>query len=89
MADRNPLSDLTFRGRNSRLVRYFGRPVQQFLAVEAAGGVLMLAAAAAALAFEDPLVQDQVKIGILAGSLAAALGGLAILSIAGRTTASR
>ena len=58
MADRNPLGDLTFLGRNSRLVRYFGRPLQQFLAVEAAGGVLMLAAAAAALVWANSPWQD-------------------------------
>lgn len=58
MAEHNPLGDLTFLGRNSRLVRYFGRPLQQFLAVEAAGGVLMLAAAAAALVWANSPWQD-------------------------------
>ncbi len=37
------------------------------------------------LAFDDPLLQDRVKFGILAGSLVAGLGGYLVLRFAGRS----
>jgi len=43
------LSDLTFLGRESVIARFFARPVKRFLAVESAGGVLLLIATAIAL----------------------------------------
>ncbi|MCQ3810797.1 MAG: Na+/H+ antiporter NhaA [Acidimicrobiia bacterium] len=49
MADKNLLSDLTFLGGPSRLARFIGRPIHQFAAIEAAGGVLMLIATVVAL----------------------------------------
>lgn len=39
------------------------------------------------LAFEDPAFQDEVKIGVLAGSLASALAGATLLSVAKRRVA--
>jgi len=42
-------SDLTFLGGESALARFFARPAKRFLAVESAGGVLLLIATAAAL----------------------------------------
>lgn len=42
-------SDLTFLGGESVFARFFARPFKRFLAVEAAGGVLLLIATAAAL----------------------------------------
>lgn len=49
MAGDNIVSDLTFLGRDTALARRVGRPVTKFLAVQAAGGVLLLIATAAAL----------------------------------------
>lgn len=49
MAGHNIVSDLTFMGRDSALARRVGRPLNKFLAVQAAGGVLLLIATAAAL----------------------------------------
>lgn len=43
------LGDLTFIGRQSQLARWFARPFRRFLAVEAAGGVMLLIATAVAL----------------------------------------
>jgi len=42
-------SDLTFVGGETVLARFFARPVKRFLAVEAAGGILLLIATAVAL----------------------------------------
>jgi NhaA family Na+:H+ antiporter len=42
-------SDLTFIGGESRLARFFARPFKRFLAVEAAGGVLLIIATVIAL----------------------------------------
>lgn len=42
-------SDLTFLGGESVFARFFARPFKRFLAVEAAGGVMLLIATAAAL----------------------------------------
>ena len=58
MADKNLLSDLTFLGGPSRLARYIGRPILQFAAIEAAGGVLMLIATVAALVWVNSPWQD-------------------------------
>lgn len=58
MADRNLLSDLTFLGGSSRLARYIGRPIHQFAAIEAAGGVLMLIATVVALVWVNSPWQD-------------------------------
>lgn len=58
MADKNPLSDLTFLGGSSRLARFVGRPIMQFAAIEAAGGVLMLIATVAALVWVNSPWQD-------------------------------
>jgi len=49
MAGDNIVSDLTFLGRDTALARRVGRPINKFLAVEAAGGVLLLLATATAL----------------------------------------
>ena len=49
MAGRTDYSDLTFIGRDSFFARRFARPFARFLAVEAAGGILLLLATAAAL----------------------------------------
>ena len=49
MAQETSFSDLTFLGRESPLAKWFARPFKRFLAVEAAGGVLLLIATAAAL----------------------------------------
>lgn len=49
MASDNIVSDLTFLGRDTALARRVGRPINKFLAVEAAGGVLLLLATATAL----------------------------------------
>ncbi len=49
MAQQTNFGDLTFIGRESRIARWFARPFKRFLAVEAAGGVLLLIATAAAL----------------------------------------
>ncbi len=49
MAQQTHFSDLTFIGRESRVARWFARPAKRFLAVEAAGGILLLIATAAAL----------------------------------------
>ncbi len=58
MADGNPLSDLTFLGSSSRLARFVGRPIHRFVAVEAAGGVLMLVATVVALVWANSPWQD-------------------------------
>lgn len=58
MADGNLLSDLTFLGGSSRLARFVGRPIHQFAAIEAAGGVLMLIATVAALVWVNSPWQD-------------------------------
>ena len=58
MADGNPLSDLTFLGSTGRLARFVGRPIHRFVAVEAAGGVLMLIATVAALVWVNSPWQD-------------------------------
>lgn len=58
MADKNPLSDLTFLGGSSRLARFVGRPIMQFAAIEAAGGVLMLIATVVALVWVNSPWQD-------------------------------
>ena len=58
MADKNPLSDLTFLGGSSRLARFVGRPIMQFAAIEAAGGVLMLIATVIALVWVNSPWQD-------------------------------
>ena len=58
MADGNPLSDLTFLGSTGRLARFIGRPIHRFVAVEAAGGVLMLIATVAALVWVNSPWQD-------------------------------
>ncbi len=58
MADKNLLSDLTFLGGPSRLARFIGRPIHHFAAIEAAGGVLMLIATVAALAWVNSPWQD-------------------------------
>ena len=58
MADKNLLSDLTFLGGSSRLARYIGRPIHQFAAIEAAGGVLMLVATVVALVWVNSPWQD-------------------------------
>ncbi|MCO4833076.1 MAG: Na+/H+ antiporter NhaA, partial [Acidimicrobiaceae bacterium] len=42
-------SDLTFIGGESVFARFFARPFKRFLAVEAAGGVMLLIATAIAL----------------------------------------
>jgi hypothetical protein len=42
-------SDLTFLGGESVFARFFARPFKRFLAVEAAGGVMLLIATAVAL----------------------------------------
>ncbi|MEQ8719535.1 MAG: Na+/H+ antiporter NhaA [Acidimicrobiales bacterium] len=57
MAGETPLSDLTFLGRDSALARYIGRPVNRFLAVEAAGGILLLVATVAALVWVNSPAQ--------------------------------
>lgn len=49
MAGDNIVSDLTFLGRDSALARRVGRPINKFLAVQAAGGVLLIIATAIAL----------------------------------------
>jgi len=49
MAQETKFSDLTFMGRESTIARWFARPMKRFLAVEAAGGVLLLVATAVAL----------------------------------------
>ncbi|MEM7095121.1 MAG: Na+/H+ antiporter NhaA [Actinomycetota bacterium] len=49
MAGSTDFSDLTFIGRDSIFARRFARPFARFLAVEAAGGILLLIATAAAL----------------------------------------
>lgn len=43
------LSDLTFIGRQSGLARFVGRPIKRFLAVQAAGGILLIVATIVAL----------------------------------------
>lgn len=43
------LSDLTFLGGGSALARFFARPFKRFLAIEAAGGVMLIIATAIAL----------------------------------------
>ena len=58
MADGNPLSDLTFLGSTGRLARFIGRPIHRYVAVEAAGGVLMLIATVAALVWVNSPWQD-------------------------------
>ena len=58
MAEKNLLSDLTFLGGPSRLARFIGRPIHHFAAIEAAGGVLMLIATVAALAWVNSPWQD-------------------------------
>jgi NhaA family Na+:H+ antiporter len=58
LAGETPLSDLTFLGRDSALARYIGRPVTRFLAVEAAGGVLLLIATIAALVWVNSPAQS-------------------------------
>ena len=58
MADKNLLSDLTFLGSSSRLARFIGRPIHQFAAIEAAGGVLMLIATVVALIWVNSPWQD-------------------------------
>ena len=40
------------------------------------------------LAFDDPTLQGEVKVGVLLGSLVSALAGLAVLAVAGRKSAS-
>ncbi len=49
MAGNTNFSDLTFIGQDSFFARRFARPFARFLAVEAAGGILLLIATAAAL----------------------------------------
>ena len=49
MAGNTNFSDLTFIGQDSFFARKFARPFARFLAVEAAGGILLLIATAAAL----------------------------------------
>ena len=58
MAGNNLLSDLTFLSGPSRLARFVGRPIHQFAAIEAAGGILMLIAAVAALVWVNSPWQD-------------------------------
>ena len=58
MADRNPLSDLTFLGGSSKLARFIGRPIHRYAAVEAMSGVLMLIATVAALVWVNSPWQD-------------------------------
>jgi len=43
------LSDLTFLGGESVLARFFARPFKRFLAIEAAGGVMLIFATIVAL----------------------------------------
>ena len=52
MADKTPLPDLpnwTWLGGDSGLARRVGKPVRNFLNIEAAGGILLLIATAVAL----------------------------------------
>ncbi len=52
------LSPLTFLGSKRALARYVGRPLAQFFAVEAAGGIVLLAATAAALIWANVDIQS-------------------------------
>ncbi len=49
MAGNSFQSNLTFLGRDSTLARRIGRPMTRFLAIESAGGIILLIATAAAL----------------------------------------
>jgi NhaA family Na+:H+ antiporter len=49
MAGHTPIPEITFIGSDSRLASRVGRPFRRFLEVEAAGGILLLFATAAAL----------------------------------------
>lgn len=49
MAEETTYSDITWLGSNRRLARNLGRPLNRFLHVEAAGGIVLLMATAAAL----------------------------------------
>lgn len=44
-----PVSELTFLGQEHRMSRWVGRPLHRFMEIEAAAGVLLVVAAAAAL----------------------------------------
>jgi NhaA family Na+:H+ antiporter len=53
MAADSKLSDLTWLGRGTRSARYVGRPFRRFTQVEAAGGVVLLAATVTALVWAN------------------------------------
>ncbi len=48
-----PTPEFTFMGSNSRLAQFVARPIRRFLHVEAAGGLLMLAATVGALVWAN------------------------------------
>ncbi|WP_419918498.1 Na+/H+ antiporter NhaA [Candidatus Poriferisocius sp.] len=58
MAEKNPLSDLTFLGSSSKLAQFVGRPIHHFAAIEASAGVLMLVAAVVALVWVNSPWQE-------------------------------
>jgi NhaA family Na+:H+ antiporter len=58
MAGLNPPPEITFIGSEHRLARAIGRPVRRFLAVEAAGGLVLLLATATALVWANSPWKD-------------------------------
>ena len=57
-SDDVPLSPLTWLGGERRLARRVGRPVRNFLRIEAAGGILLLTATIIALVWANPPWSD-------------------------------
>ena len=53
MAEETKISDLTWIGRGSRSARFVGRPFRRFIHVEAAGGIVLLAATITALVWAN------------------------------------
>ncbi|MGI9621555.1 MAG: Na+/H+ antiporter NhaA [Acidimicrobiales bacterium] len=53
MAGPTPISEITFLGSDTRIASRVGRPFKRFLAVEAAGGLVLLAATAIALVWAN------------------------------------
>jgi len=58
MAGNIPIPEITFIGSDYRLAMRVGRPVRRFLAVEAAGGVILLVATAIALVWANSPWKD-------------------------------
>ncbi|MBT7378968.1 MAG: hypothetical protein HN819_03325, partial [Actinobacteria bacterium] len=53
MAGKTTPSSLTWLGSDNRLARRVGRPMQRFLGIEAAGGVLLIVATVIAMVWAN------------------------------------